>query len=100
MNKRKLGSTGLEVSEIGFGTWQLGNTTDWKGASQKDAINLVQQAFELGCNFFDTAPNYAGGSSEKILGKALQDKREEVVISTKFGHFPDGTVDYDSSLIH
>ncbi|AGB40283.1 putative oxidoreductase, aryl-alcohol dehydrogenase like protein [Halobacteroides halobius DSM 5150] len=99
MDKRKLGNTGLEVSEIGFGSWQLGNTTAWKGASQKEAIKLVHQALELGCNFFDTAPNYARGNSEKILGKALNDRREEVVISTKFGHFSDGTVDYDFNLI-
>jgi len=99
MRNRNLGSTGLSVSEIGFGTWQLGNKKDWKGASKEEGIELVHQALELGCNFFDTAPNYGSGNSEKILGAALKDKRDEVVISTKFGHFPDGSVDYDAELI-
>ena len=99
MRKRELGSTALAVSEIGFGTWQLGNKKDWKGASREEGIELVHQALDLGCNFFDTAPNYGSGNSEKILGAALKDKREDVVISTKFGHFPDGSVDYDADLI-
>ncbi|MBM7555698.1 aldo/keto reductase [Halanaerobacter jeridensis] len=99
MRKRELGGTGLAVSEIGFGTWQLGNKKDWKGASREEGIELVHQALDLGCNFFDTAPNYGSGNSEKIIGEALKDKREDVVISTKFGHFPDGSVDYDADLI-
>ena len=99
MRKRELGSTGFAVSEIGFGTWQLGNKKDWKGASKEEGIKLVHQALDLGCNFFDTAPNYGSGNSEKIIGEALKDKREDVVISTKFGHFPDGSVDYDDDLI-
>ncbi|WP_018247624.1 aldo/keto reductase [Orenia marismortui] len=99
MNKRKLGNTELLVSEIGFGSWQLGNTKDWKGSTDQEAIELVHKAIEMGCNFFDTAPNYAGGKSEELLGKALKGKRDEVVISTKFGHFADGTTDYDPSLL-
>jgi aryl-alcohol dehydrogenase-like predicted oxidoreductase len=99
MKKRQLGDTGLSVSEIGFGSWQLGNTEDWKGATGEEAINLVHQALDKGCNFFDTAPNYARGKSEELLGKALQDRREEVVISTKFGHFPDESVDYNPDLL-
>lgn len=99
MKKRKLGNTGLAVSEIGFGSWQLGNTKDWKGSTDREAIELVHQAIEMGCNFFDTAPNYAGGKSEELLGKALKGRRDEVVISTKFGHFADGRTDYDPSLL-
>lgn len=99
MNKRKLGNTGLSVSEIGFGSWQLGNTKEWKGSTDKEAIKLVHKAIEMGCNFFDTAPNYSGGKSEELLGKALKGKRDEVVISTKFGHFADGTTDYDPLLL-
>lgn len=99
MQKRTLGSTGIEVSEVGFGAWQLGNTTDWSGSTDLEAIKLVHKAFDMGCNFFDTAPNYASGKSEELLGKALQGKREQVVISTKFGHFADGHTDFDPALI-
>ncbi len=95
---RKLGKTGIEVSEVGFGAWQLGNIRE-DGSTGQDAVSLVQKAIELGCNFFDTAPNYAGGNSEKLLGKALKNKREEVVINSKFGHSPDDVIDFDSSLI-
>ncbi|CCU79075.1 oxidoreductase, aldo/keto reductase family [Halanaerobium saccharolyticum subsp. saccharolyticum DSM 6643] len=99
MKKRRMGSTGLKVSEVGFGAWQLGNTKNWKGATDREAIKLVHKAIDLGCNFFDTAPNYAGGKSEELLGKALKGKREQVIISTKFGHFADGHTDYRPSLI-
>lgn len=98
MKKRKLGATALSVSEVGFGSWQLGNK-DWNGALGEEAVELVHRALEKGCNFFDTAPNYGNGNSEKLLGKALKDCREEVVISTKFGHFPDGSVDYNPNLL-
>ena len=99
MKQRPLGTTGLSVSEIGFGSWQLGNTEAWEGTTGEAAIELVHQALDKGCNFFDTAPNYAGGKSEQLLGEALQDCREEVVISTKFGHFSDGSVNYNPDLL-
>ncbi len=99
MQRRTLGSTGIEVSEVGFGAWQLGNTTDWSGSTDQEAIKLVHKAIDMGCNFFDTAPNYASGKSEELLGKALEGKREQVVISTKFGHFADGHTDFDPVLI-
>ncbi|MFN2364178.1 MAG: aldo/keto reductase, partial [Halarsenatibacteraceae bacterium] len=95
---RKLGKTEIEVSEVGFGAWQLGNTRE-DGSIGQDAVDLVQKAIESGCNFFDTAPNYAGGNSEKLLGKALKNKREDVVINSKFGHSPDDVIDFDSTLI-
>jgi aryl-alcohol dehydrogenase-like predicted oxidoreductase len=95
MNKRPLGNTGIMVSEIGFGAWQLGNKKDWSLMSDNEAIALVHQAIDMGCNFFDTAPNYGMGSSETILGKALKGRRQNVVISTKFGHFADDSTDFD-----
>ena len=91
MNYRNLGNTGIKVPEIGFGAWQLGNTKDWAGQDEKESVKLVQEALEKGCNFFDTAPGYGGGKSEEILGIALKGKREQAVISSKFGHHPDGT---------
>lgn len=99
MNYRELGSTGIKVSEVGFGAWQLGNAKDWDGVSDEQGIRLVHEAIDQGCNFFDTAPNYGGGNSEAILGQALAGKRTDMVINSKFGHHPDGTVNFDSQLI-
>jgi aryl-alcohol dehydrogenase-like predicted oxidoreductase len=100
MNKRPYGSTGKSVSEIGFGAWQLGNAKDWSaGLSEKEAIYLVHEAIDRGCNFFDTAPTYGQGKSEDLLGNALKGKREDVIINTKFGHNHDGKTDYSADLI-
>lgn len=95
MHYRTLGKTGIRVSEIGFGAWQLGNTTDWAGQDDSAAIALVHQALDCGVNFFDTAPGYAGGKSEELLGQALRGRRQDAVITTKFGHHPDGTSNFD-----
>lgn len=98
MNKRPLGNTGLEVSEIGFGAWQLCNDDSWGGMDERTAYRLVYKALEGGINLFDTAPNYAHTKSERILGRALQGHREKVVLVSKFGHTPEGpksfTVDW------
>ncbi|MEC2345289.1 aldo/keto reductase [Paenibacillus barengoltzii] len=98
MKYRRYGTTGKQVSEIGFGAWQLGNKQDWAGMEEEEAIRLVHEALDLGVNFFDTAPNYGQGKSEVLLGKALERKRDKAVINTKFGHSPEGT-DYSASQI-
>ncbi|MGV6846575.1 MAG: aldo/keto reductase [Lutibacter sp.] len=88
------------VSEIGFGAWQIGKNSGWKSITEKDAIRLVHKSIELGVNFFDTAPNYGYGSSESILGKALNSfDRSKIVINTKFGHTVNGKTNFDSSYI-
>jgi aryl-alcohol dehydrogenase-like predicted oxidoreductase len=98
MKKRPLGNTGLEVSEIGFGAWQLCNSDSWGGMDESTAHRLVREALEGGINLFDTAPNYAHTKSEQVLGSALQGHRENVVLVSKFGHTPEGpklfTVDW------
>jgi aryl-alcohol dehydrogenase-like predicted oxidoreductase len=99
MNLRPLGSTGLSVSEVGFGAWQLQTGPTWSGMGETDAIRLVQHALELGCNLFDTAPHYGGGESEAFLGKALKGRRSEAVIVTKFGHGPDGKTSYEPTRL-
>src|SRR5437870_7927373 len=78
MNYRALGSTGLQVSEIGFGAWAIGGTSEaagtqwgWGQTPEADAILAIQRARELGVNFLDTADVYGNGRSEEILGKAL-----------------------------
>lgn len=94
MHSRKLGSTGLKVSEIAFGAWQLGNNDDWAGMDDKTAHRLVDAAVDSGINLFDTAPNYAATHSERLLGEALQGKRDRVVLVSKFGHRPEGPKDF------
>jgi aryl-alcohol dehydrogenase-like predicted oxidoreductase len=91
MRYRAFGETGLVVSEIGLGAWQLGNVTDWAdGPDEKESLAIVGAALDAGITFFDTAPNYAGGHSERLLGQALAGHRDEVVVCTKFGYRPGG----------
>lgn len=85
MDYRLFGNTGLRVSAVGFGAWQLNNPL-WGGPDEAGSIRLVQAALAGGCNFFDTAPGYGAGASEQLLGQALRGRRQEVVICTKFGH--------------
>lgn len=93
MDYRRLGKTGLRVSDIGFGAWQLGNDV-WGRMDDATAHRLVHQALDAGCSLFDTAPNYAEANSERLLGEALEGKRQEVVLVSKFGHRPDGECDF------
>jgi aryl-alcohol dehydrogenase-like predicted oxidoreductase len=81
MQYRTLGRTRIKISEIGFGTWQLGD--EWGKVEDSHSIQVVHQAIESGINFFDTALVYGNGASEKVLGTALQGKRDKVVIATK-----------------
>ena len=87
LNRVTLGMTGLEVSTIAFGTWQLGG--EWGQFDEGEGIAAIRQARELGVNLFDTAHGYGFGASERLLGKALRDdldnRRDEVVIATKGG---------------
>jgi len=94
MNKRPLGKTGLQVSEVGFGAWQLCNDDSWGGMDEKTAHRLVHEALDGGINLFDTAPNYADMKSERVLGDALQGKRDKVVLVSKFGHTPEGPKEF------
>jgi aryl-alcohol dehydrogenase-like predicted oxidoreductase len=94
MKKRLLGRTGLEVSEIGFGAWQLGNSDSWGGMDDQTAHRLIHESIDGGINLFDTAPNYAETKSERILGEALKTKRDSAVIVSKFGHTPEGPKEF------
>lgn len=87
MEKRILGQ-GLEVSELGLGC--MGLTFGYGPAkSEKEAIALIQKAYDLGITFFDTAEAYSQGLNEEYLGKAVKPFRDNVVLATKFG-FQDG----------
>jgi aryl-alcohol dehydrogenase-like predicted oxidoreductase len=81
-----LGRSGLEVSPICFGTWQL-SPKFWGDVPADDCIAAMRRAFELGVNFYDTADAYGEGYSEEIVGKALKDlPRDEIVVATKVFH--------------
>ena len=85
MNYRKLGDTGLDVSEIGFGVWTVG-TSWWGKIEESDGVKLLQQAFHVGVNLFDTADTYGEGYGERIVAKALRKQRHEIILCTKFGY--------------
>lgn len=88
-----------QASRLGFGAWPLGNTAHGKTMSIEDGVALVEKALEEGVTFFDTAPNYAKGRSETILGKALEGKRDQVIINTKFGHDANDVIDFGEERI-
>ena len=85
MQYRQLPRTDLRISEVGFGVWTV--ATDWWGRIAEDQqAALLENALELGVNFFDTADTYGEGYGEEILFKVLGHRREEMVIATKFGY--------------
>lgn len=88
-----------EISTLGFGGWQLGNASFWGDMSREDAVNLVKEAVNRGVNFFDTAPGYSNGLSERIIGEGIKGKRDKVFLNTKFGHNADGTSDFSIERI-
>jgi aryl-alcohol dehydrogenase-like predicted oxidoreductase len=81
MNYRTLGKTGLNVSEIGFGAWAIGG--NWGDQSEKDSLAALHKAIDLGVNFIDTAAGYGEGRSERIIGKLLKERSEEILVATK-----------------
>ena len=84
MHFKALGLTGLRVSEVGFGTWQLGGE-GWGPVDARDVSTAVEHAIAEGINLFDTAPIYGFGRSEELLSRALGSKKDEVVIVSKAG---------------
>lgn len=84
MEQRTLGHSGLSVSVIGLGTWQLGS--DWGDVSEQDAYAVLEAAYEEGIRFFDTADVYGDGRSERLIGNFLRSNSiTDVVVATKAG---------------
>ncbi len=92
MEYRRMGRSGLKVSEFCLGTMTFGRDTD-----EAEAVRMVDLALEAGVNFFDTADNYSDGASEVLLGKALKGRRRGVVVATKFFN-PTGPGPNDSGM--
>jgi aryl-alcohol dehydrogenase-like predicted oxidoreductase len=83
LDRRRLGTQGLEVSEIGLGC--MGMSHAYGTPDDTESIATIHRAIDLGCTFLDTAEVYGPFSNEELLGRALRGKRGQVVLSTKFG---------------
>ena len=94
MQYRRLGNAGLRVSAIGLGT-------NYFGRGSEDSARIIDQAFDLGINFIDTANVYGKGLSEETIGKALKGRRDKAIIATKFGRVAgEGPNDRGASRAH
>ena len=102
MKYRKLGDTGVFVSQLCLGAMTFGSRWEAIGALQQDAADeLVHRSLDAGINFFDTADVYSLGDSEEILGKSLAHKRQDVVIATKVrGRMGPGPNEVGLSRLH
>ena len=82
MHERRLGRTGLSVSEIGYGAWGIGGDM-WLGAQDDESVQALHRAIDLGVNFIDTALAYGRGHSEKLVGQVVRERDERIVVSSK-----------------
>src|SRR5258707_964305 len=95
---RPLGRSGIEISAMGLGCWAIGGPfwrgetpVGWGVVDDEESIRALHHGLELGINFYDTANVYGAGHSERILARAFTDKRDQVVIATKFSNIFDET---------
>ena len=86
MKYKKLGKSGIEVSEIGFGAWTIALNWWGKEIDDDEAKRMLKKAYDCGINFFETGDMYGRGKSERLIGETFKDMRNEVVISTKYGY--------------
>jgi aryl-alcohol dehydrogenase-like predicted oxidoreductase len=82
MKTRRLGRTGLMVSEIGYGAWGIGGTL-WIGAKDEESLKALHRAVDLGVNFIDTALGYGLGHSESLVGRLVRERKETLYVATK-----------------
>ncbi len=81
---RELGDSNINASVIALGTWVMGGWM-WGGANDNDSINTIHAGIDAGINLIDTAPVYGFGRSEEVVGKAIKDRRDKVILATKCG---------------
>ena len=88
METRRLGNTDLDLTPIGFGTWAIGGgdwSMGWGPQEEKDSIGSILEGLEAGINWIDTAHAYGFGLSEEVVGKALREWGQPVIVATKCG---------------
>src|SRR5918992_6315028 len=90
MRTRSMGRLGRDVSEIGFGAWQIG--ADWGEVDEDAALATLHAAADAGVTFFDTADVYGDGRSERLVGRLLAE-RDGITVTTKMGRRLDQTVE-------
>src|SRR5512138_240506 len=90
--QRTLGRSNLSVSAMGLGCWAIGGLWywldgqgGWGDIDDNESVRAIHAALDHGINFFDTAANYGTGHSERVLARALEGKRDQVTLATKFG---------------
>jgi len=88
MKLRAFGNTGVNVSEVGLGCWQLGGA-DWGEMDEKSAFAILQAAVDAGVTFFDTADVYGLGKSETFIGNFLKSRKDKIFVATKLGRLPE-----------
>lgn len=89
--KRTLGRSAIEVSALGLGCWAIGGLSPeggtangWHGVNDDESIRAIHKGLEMGINFLDTANVYGNGHSERLIARAVADRRDQVIIATKF----------------
>ena len=85
MELRKLGATGIDVSALALGTWEMGGLW-WGPMDAEDGVTILHRALDLGITTYDASDAYGNGRSEVILGEAFRGRRQETVIVTKAGY--------------
>jgi aryl-alcohol dehydrogenase-like predicted oxidoreductase len=93
VERRALGSTELEITPVGIGTAPIGSSRDWPvwwgPQDESESVRTIHAALDLGVNWIDTAPFYGWGRAEEIVGRALRDRDDDVLVFTKCGTYPD-----------
>lgn len=84
INKRTLGKSGLDITEVGVGLWAAGGDA-WGPTDDAEILNLIDVALDAGVNFYDTADVYGAGHSEELLGQAIAGRRDRFIVATKIG---------------
>ena len=87
-----LGSSGIEVTPICMGTWNMGQPQGWGPEDDAHSIDLIRYAIDRGCNFIDTARAYGRGRAERIVGEAIKGRRDGLILATKMMHCPSAMV--------
>jgi aryl-alcohol dehydrogenase-like predicted oxidoreductase len=91
MRRRALGAKGPEISVIGFGAWEAGGDAWGPNRSEDRVVEAIQAGIDAGISWIDTAEVYGDGTSERLVGRAIAGRRDEVTVATKVAPQPDGT---------